>query len=144
MSRGILRRFEDFSEWAVAQMSGKPAWLSPRWHWTVPVSICNARRRRLLRHALKTYGPNCHWCGCETIQRPLDHGPHMRGHFRTLDHLVPRSCGGRDIRENTRIACHRCNNARSHGQSFDAFIYRLGQIAPNRLYGAFIVRDEAV
>lgn len=35
------------------------------------------------------------------------------GHSQTADHITPRSQGGPDTRDNTRGACHPCNQHRS-------------------------------
>src|SRR4051794_18301682 len=46
-------------------------------------------------------GPNCIWCGGEPWPRDM-----------TVEHLVPRSRGGRTQPENLAVACRRCNRAR--------------------------------
>lgn len=32
----------------------------------------------------------------------------------TVDHLLPRACGGTNAQTNMRLACHRCNQQRGH------------------------------
>src|SRR5829696_7313326 len=46
-------------------------------------------------------GPCCVWCGSEPWRRDL-----------TMEHLLPRSRGGRTEDENLVVACRRCNRAR--------------------------------
>ena len=57
---------------------------------------------------LVQWGPSCCWC-----QRPtrLDVDPNhpLRS---TIEHLLPKSRGGRDDAANLRVACYQCNNKR--------------------------------
>jgi hypothetical protein len=46
-------------------------------------------------------GPHCVWCGAEPWRRDL-----------TIEHVLPRSRGGRTEDENLVVACRRCNKAR--------------------------------
>src|SRR5829696_5776414 len=46
-------------------------------------------------------GPCCVWCGAEPWRRDL-----------TMEHVLPRSRGGRTEDENLVVACRRCNKAR--------------------------------
>lgn len=46
-------------------------------------------------------GARCVWCGAEPWRRDL-----------TLEHVLPRSRGGRTTPDNGLVACRRCNRAR--------------------------------
>lgn len=46
-------------------------------------------------------GPHCVWCGAEPWRRDL-----------TVEHVLPRSRGGRTEDENLVVACRRCNRTR--------------------------------
>lgn len=136
------RRFESWTELAIAQMTDKPGWLHRRWRWIVPPILNPAVKTRLLLHALKVHGPDCHWCGIRTRKKRNGFFGRSEPDHRTLEHLVPRACGGKDTYENTRIACHQCNSNRDHAE--EILHYRLGIMAPNRLFGSFVFGDEAV
>jgi 5-methylcytosine-specific restriction endonuclease McrA len=56
---------------------------------------------RIMREVLLEYAPVCHWCGC-----PLRLGT------ATLDHFIPRACGGGNRFENIVLACLGCNSRR--------------------------------
>lgn len=87
-------------------------------------------------------GTNCHWCGCETVEyRPVD--GRQKPDQRTLDHLVARSAGGRDTVQNAVIACYACNQRRGQVEQFTIEWKRMGERAPNRLFGCFVVNGEA-
>lgn len=51
---------------------------------------------RLWQEVLEKYGFRCAYCGC--------------GGTLTQDHRIPRSRGGRTVKENIVPACHTCNN----------------------------------
>lgn len=59
------------------------------------------------RNVLKRDGFQCQYCGTR------------RGPF-TIDHVVPRSLGGRDAWENLVCACHRCNNLKGDRTPVDS------------------------
>ena len=69
-----------------------PKWLDRRWRYPPTPAISKIERDKLMRHALRVYGPRCHWCGRETLRPHQDHG---RGqpHHRTLEHLKARGMG---------------------------------------------------
>jgi hypothetical protein len=56
---------------------------------------------RLLEQVIDRDGPACVWCGRELWREDL-----------TLEHLLPRSRGGRTIAENLVVACRACNRRR--------------------------------
>ena len=64
-------------------------------------------------------GPRCVWCGAEPWRRDL-----------TLEHVLPRSRGGRTEDENLVVACRRCNRAR-RSRPVVAYLRELIQ-APDR------------
>jgi 5-methylcytosine-specific restriction endonuclease McrA len=49
---------------------------------------------------------------CAVPVRPRAKGLHRAPDLATLDHVIPRSRGGRTVAENLVLACHACNNAR--------------------------------
>src|SRR5688500_10039426 len=65
----------------------------PQWAERAPQSVALTRRNVLLRD-----GHTCHYCGTEGAGREL-----------TIDHVVPRSRGGRTAWENVVTACGSCN-----------------------------------
>lgn len=58
-------------------------------------------------------GPNCYWCGTETIFSRKEHGESDPENKRTRDHLIPKSLGGSNSLDNLVIACLRCNTTRA-------------------------------
>jgi 5-methylcytosine-specific restriction endonuclease McrA len=58
--------------------------------WKLKLTI---KRRRLFKA-----DPRCRYCGCD-----------LTWHTATLDHVVPRSKGGRDSMDNLVLACQPCN-----------------------------------
>lgn len=129
-----------------AQEPDTPKWLDRRWRYSVPPPILPAMRRTLLLRALKEYGPDCHWCGIETHWPNRANGERSgtKPYHRTLEHLIPRGMGGLDTFENTRIACYECNTKRGVWQQWMIWLYRLKSLAPNRLFGAYVIGGEAV
>ena len=71
-------------------MSRKSNWTLRRW-----------RLWRIKREWMRADGM-CFYCGVE-----------LRPAFATLDHLVPRSKGGSDERQNLVLACRRCNRCKA-------------------------------
>lgn len=63
----------------------------------------------------------CFWCGCD-CQEEFDRHNNKSA---TLEHLIPRSQGGRLSEENCRMACLQCNNTRG---SQDAEEFRNSQV----------------
>jgi 5-methylcytosine-specific restriction endonuclease McrA len=59
---------------------------------------------------------DCHLCG-----EPLDHDSHWNSDWHpTIDHVIPISLGGRDVRSNVAVA-HRWCNSRRGNQTIDEF-----------------------
>lgn len=67
-------------------------------------------RSRMLS-LIKEHGDLCCWCKKVCL---LDVNP-QHPDRATVEHLVPRSRGGSDRRENLRVACYACNHARGDG-----------------------------
>jgi HNH endonuclease len=63
-------------------------------------------------------GPSCVWCGRELWRRDL-----------TVEHVVPRSRGGRTTSENTVVACRSCNRRRG-SRPVDAYVRHLRVCMP--------------
>ncbi len=118
-----------------------PAWLGLRYRFIPRPPIVPAVRDMLTREALRRHGADCHWCGRPTVRAT---GPRMEPNSRTLEHLIPRAMGGLDTIANTRIACAECNFKRGVESQWAVWLHRLKGFAPNKLYGAYIKRDEAV
>ena len=68
-----------------------------------PVSCRKRKRTRQL--VVERHGMACFYC-----QARLTDNVNDRDTYLTLDHLKPRSRGGRNTLRNLRPACRRCNN----------------------------------
>ncbi len=82
--------------------------------------MCDTRRR--LRSIARRDGKSCFLCGDEVdtnLQKMVDPCGRPLKKFvdimPTLDHVIPRSKGGRNCATNLRLAHHKCNNARGNG-----------------------------
>ena len=81
----------------------------------------DAERRQptLQEQTLKTYGDNCIWCNHKLIPtkeyRALSSQEKSRVRIATVDHILPKSCGGTDHIKNVRPSCVDCNGARGNG-----------------------------
>jgi 5-methylcytosine-specific restriction endonuclease McrA len=102
MAKPLFYR-EDGAHWCNRRMR----WILPKAHnpgWKpgndltrkIKIALCEAQNWRC-----------CH-CGCILSLNP--NHPHKT--FATFEHVVPRSEGGSDLRENLVIACWLCNNER--------------------------------
>ncbi|WP_241667342.1 HIT domain-containing protein [Pseudodesulfovibrio senegalensis] len=65
--------------------------------------------------AMKESGGRCALCGATKDERPLD-----------LDHIIPRSKGGKSTKDNLQVLCSRCN--RTKGNKDDTDFRKLKQI----------------
>jgi 5-methylcytosine-specific restriction endonuclease McrA len=68
------------------------------------------QRQKLFDRIFDREGRCCSYCGIETRRRRR--GLHGAADLATLDHIVPRSQGGRICEENLVLACQSCNNER--------------------------------
>jgi hypothetical protein len=58
-------------------------------------------------------GGRCYWCGCRCFQRYSSALRYEANNF-TLDHVRPKSCGGRKRDPGNAVgACERCNRLRN-------------------------------
>lgn len=58
-------------------------------------------------------GETCHWCGVILLPTGTINGDgHSHPQAGTRDHIIPRSLGGRNHRENLVLSCYRCNTTR--------------------------------
>jgi hypothetical protein len=72
-----------------------------------------AAKRRLRAELHAAQGGRCCWCGRRTVL-PLSGQHRLELHTATLDHVLPRSRGGRDGRGNLVMACWECNRERNN------------------------------
>lgn len=71
--------------------------------------MANSKRRAAQKRTLlKRDGAVCTWCGRITAPEDL-----------TLDHIVPKSRGGRDHLRNLTLACVPCNQAKANLKAHD-------------------------
>ncbi|MDF5708503.1 MAG: HNH endonuclease [Nostoc sp. S4] len=61
------------------------------------------QKRNKKQQLLDFYGSNCWWCRQNIPQARL-----------TIEHLLPKSCGGSNSFENLRLSCFKCNNTRGN------------------------------
>ncbi len=80
--------------------------------------VTSAHRQALFAAIFARDGGRCIHCGRPV--RPRARGLHRSPDLATLDHLTPRSAGGRTVIENLALACQACNNARG-SLSLEAF-----------------------
>jgi hypothetical protein len=66
--------------------------------------------------------PFCLWCGRKTS---WDSGDECKDTSATLDHLNPKSLGGRNTEDNLVIACRECNNIRGNETDIDEILRRI-------------------
>lgn len=78
----------------------------------------NSPERGQFRAFLRALHPHCTYCG-----RPIN----GKG---TLDHLVPRCRGGRNVVENLVLSCGNCNSSKG-GRDLEAWLARLDKIRAN-------------
>ncbi|MGE4251733.1 MAG: DUF3297 family protein [Parvibaculaceae bacterium] len=96
--------------------------------------VLGNRREWLVEHVIIQKG-RCYYC--RILMRNDSAQPNLRP---TLDHVVPKSKGGRDILENTVAACQGCNVAKSNlevseylSTQFLRDRRRLAEMPPDRL-----------
>lgn len=65
---------------------------------------------------LKESNGKCALCGCTKDDRPLD-----------VDHIVPRSKGGKTVYENLQILCSKCNRGKNNRDDED---FRIKKVSP--------------
>ena len=93
-----------------------PKWIVRKW------------RKKLRRQILYVRdGKHCFYCECNFENHPHN-GPYS-GRIATIDHVVPKSKGGKDKLSNMVLSCAVCNSA--HRSSLER--YRLHGDAPSTL-----------
>lgn len=70
-------------------------------------SVCGARVKQ--KRSGK-FGTVCHICGLPVDLKPTGNSPLAS----SLDHIVPRTAGGKGVKENLKLTHAFCNNARRH------------------------------
>jgi 5-methylcytosine-specific restriction endonuclease McrA len=82
--------------------------------------VSSTARRNLRNRIYSRDGGMCFYCDT-----------HLMPTRATLDHIIPRSQGGKNVAENCVIACRSCNNKRADRDAF-AFLmaHRKTDIAP--------------
>ena len=87
-------------------------------------------RKQMLERIIAECGKKCHYCRKPTRVNYLNDDPSLD--HATLDHVIPKSKGGTNARENLVLACNNCNNAKSD-RSYEDFVarpYRLPVVRP--------------
>jgi 5-methylcytosine-specific restriction endonuclease McrA len=74
-----------------------------------PDPLPGTRMSRMREQLYARQGGCCHYCGREMTLRTYAIQDALRDTDATIEHLVPRVLGGRDIPQNLVAACHRCN-----------------------------------
>lgn len=49
----------------------------------------------------------CCWCGCMTTEQ------RDKKNSSTIEHIIPKSLGGKNVLDNYAMACYKCNNKRN-------------------------------
>jgi 5-methylcytosine-specific restriction endonuclease McrA len=79
--------------------------------WKDTNHLNGASIKKIARQAWKrAYGDQCQSCGCR-MHFEIKFRAHR--HFATIDHILARGLGGRDILENIQVVCRECNNKKS-------------------------------
>jgi 5-methylcytosine-specific restriction endonuclease McrA len=68
-----------------------------------PRRLNSKQKKSIKAEIIAKYGSYCWWCGC-----------FLPDDKQTLDHLVPLSLGGSNLRENQRLVCKKCNEERKN------------------------------
>lgn len=95
--------------------------------------------RQTRRNELMRQSPRCHYCDVllirwqhkEGYQPPTDYMRDVNGFlvgYATLDHIMPRVCGGQDTTTNTVLACAACNQ-RKGIMDYDEFLAVLWEVS---------------
>ena len=80
------------------------------------MTVAQSHKRRHLRAIIaQRDGTLCHWCGCPLW---LPGCPQIGTWPATLDHIKPRSLGGKTETANLVLSCQPCNQRRGHHGSY--------------------------
>lgn len=72
----------------------------------------STRRRRLFRTLRVRDGDFCCWCKRRMIFEEAFRSSHPWA--ASIEHIIPRSAGGSNEKENLKLACRQCNTTRVH------------------------------
>lgn len=82
------------------------------------------RRRRIRRQLLRKYGPYCQICLLKGLSEPealIDlELEKQEGRSWSIDHIIPRSRGGKDEIDNLQPTHYECNHSRGNMSLADA------------------------
>jgi 5-methylcytosine-specific restriction endonuclease McrA len=78
-------------------------------YWIIKQKSVN--HRKLKYHFDKQNG-FCFYCGNTAILKAENDPSQPKKSHATIDHIIPRSTGGLDHRDNMVMACRKCNNRR--------------------------------
>lgn len=67
----------------------------------------------------------CFWCNT-FLTEPFRDGLEPLASCRTVDHVIPRAKGGRDVRNNRVTSCYRCNQRKRDTLPEPKVLKRLG------------------
>lgn len=82
-----------------------------------PVVVCKARYKRLT-NKINKQGGVCFYCG-DAMNRTMNHPK-----AASMDHKIPRSCGGNKIEDNIVACCRTCNSLKG-SQSAEEFMRKI-------------------
>lgn len=83
----------------------------------------NVKRAKLLRRKKNAYINQRGICVfCNKFMYLTDNQPRCKSSFATIEHIIPRSHGGKNYKDNLVVSCYRCNTAR-RDMDYDAFKY---------------------
>ncbi len=83
--------------------------------------------------ALKAAGGRCALCGATRNERPLD-----------VDHIIPRSRGGKNLLENLQVLCSKCNRTKGNQDETDFRIEAPANELPGCVFCDATIRTAAV
>ena len=70
------------------------------------------RRAKMVVITKRDGGFKCHYCGRKLVPGITPDGTPYPDNMATLDHIVPKSCGGTWANDNLVLACWLCNRQR--------------------------------
>lgn len=80
--------------------------------------MMDPRIRKKLRHA---QGGNCCYCGKKMVRHTHIEGKALSHNVETIEHLIRKIEGGRNVPDNLALSCYECNSGRG---SIDWFTYK--------------------
>jgi 5-methylcytosine-specific restriction endonuclease McrA len=67
-----------------------------------------------LQARINFYGGRCYLCGCDWNALPTKSDAKPKECWKTIDHVIPVSCGGSSWPANLRPACNSCNSSKNN------------------------------